>query len=162
MSSLDVPGEQNRRYCQLYLLDSSAQATDVRMQHPANEGLDRILLERLTDYIVANNHYAERFLQAGRLLRQPDALLQLVFNREYSDPDVHACRQNTNTAQNEVAAVFVLDGDGIPAFDRDFAVYLRQDVDQPENFDRQEYVNPTSGTSFLRSFLYSLRAWMAH
>ena len=143
MQQLEVRGDENKRYAQLYILDSTTQATDIRMEHPANANLDRDFLRRCTEYIQQYNAYAETFAMCRDYIHS-DETVELVFNREYM-PGIHLGRQNAPVAENEVAAVFVLDNeDGVPNLNRDFAVYVKKPNNQIDQVHGHEYVKPTS------------------
>ena len=135
MESLDVAGQEGRSYAQLYYLDSTTQATDIRMNHPANATTNRNIMREIADFLNNNNAYAKIFQSAGEKVEEaraqgvPEDTIELVFNKEYKMPGIHEGRQNAPTAQ-EVAAVFVMENDGVPNFDRDFRVYVKSNADQ--------------------------------
>lgn len=89
MSSLDVPNHtRHATYAQHYFMDSSTEATEKRLQHPENGGMDSHLLKDKVDYIKDNNHYARILINAHE--RRPEAevagevlrAVKLVFNGE--------------------------------------------------------------------------------
>jgi hypothetical protein len=136
MRTLDVPGT-DKTYAQLYFMDNEAEANDIRMNHPANSKLNRNLLELVVDEIVNYNHYAVLFKMMREKIREAEEAgkntrdCHLEFNEEFNRatlPDVHPGRLNSNVAPNQVAAVFVLENDGVPNFHRNFAVYARENA----------------------------------
>lgn len=151
MHAVNDPNNDRPGYAQLYYYESGTQANELRMQHPAMAALDATFVRQIHNYITSTingqpvNQYAKIFRSTHELLEGYTAAevdqVRLVFNLEYQMPGVHPGRQNAPVAENEVAAVFVLENDGVPNIRRDFEVYARRPENQPRD---RAFVNITS------------------
>ncbi|GBM42459.1 hypothetical protein AVEN_139893-1 [Araneus ventricosus] len=131
---------QAPQYAQLYVIDST-QATEIRVNHPANEQCNIRILNQIDRFFRQHNRLPDTY----RMLREVELrviaesneagdnvpVLNMVFRR---DRHLHHRRYNAPTA-NEIAMVFV-NSDGEPPFERDHRVYPLN----PEN-PQQPFIN---------------------
>jgi hypothetical protein len=114
-----LPDEgQTPTYAQVYFYDSN-DATNYRMRHPANHGLDRGVMQDLHDMLQAHNHFAASYRHAVERLRGNEDIYSLTLQVE-NRTDLR--RYNLPTGNEGVAAIIP----NIPnATTRDVVVHCR-------------------------------------
>jgi hypothetical protein len=139
-SHLQPVNGQSRQFAQLYVVDST-QATEIRMEHPANERCSSRILDEIDRFFrnhnrLANTYSMLREIEAQALQEANDAggetpVVNLVFRRDRQSDK----RRYNAPSSNEIAMVFV-NSDGEPPFERDIRVYPKN----PEN-SQQQFIN---------------------
>ena len=145
-SHLQPVNGQSRQYAQLYVVDST-QATEIRMQHPANVQCSPRILDEIDRFFRNHNRLADTYsmlreVEAKAMREAQDAgdampVVNLVFRRDrHSDQR----RYNAPTA-NEIAMVFV-NSDGEPPFERDIRVYPKNPDNSQQPFINMNILSP--------------------
>lgn len=124
-SHIQPLGNEQPQYGQLYFIDTS-QATETRLQHPANSALNSNILRQLDQLIRRINSLAQEYKTMREVVEQypPNAQqmsdVNIVFRR---DRNLDKRRYNL-PANNEIAMVFE-NSEGEPPFHRDIRLYYK-------------------------------------
>jgi hypothetical protein len=145
-SHLQPLNGQSRQFAQLYVVDST-QATEIRMQHPANERCSPWILDEIDRFFRNNNRLANTY----SMLREVEAqamqeaydtgvempIVNLVFRRDRQSDK----RRYNAPCSNEIAMVFV-NSDGEPPFQRDIRVYPKNPDNSQQPFINMNILSP--------------------
>ncbi|GBN76709.1 hypothetical protein AVEN_209575-1 [Araneus ventricosus] len=131
---------QAPQYAQLYVIDST-QATEIRVNHPANEQCNIRIMDQIDRFFRQHNQLSDTY----RMLREVESLVIAEPNEAGDDVPVvnmvfrrdrHSDQRRYNApTTNEIAMVFV-NSDVEPPFERDIRVYPLN----PEN-PEQPFIN---------------------
>lgn len=127
---------ETRKAAALYFTTDKQAAIQTRLNYGLPYNLDETLLRDTLDFLHRHNpfvkffmHTAEQFDEYRRQGQQVPRI-SLAFNPDFQIPGIHPGRQNAPTTSEEVAAVFPLNEEGIPEYDRDIMMTLRHGVGQ--------------------------------
>lgn len=116
-----------------FTIDDEA-AIQTRLDYGLPYQLDETLLRDFLELLRQENPFAKFFKQIAdqfddyRRGGQQVPRVNLNFNPDFHVQGVHLGRQNTPVATDEVAAVFPLNEEGIPEYDHDVMMTLREGV----------------------------------
>ncbi|GBN91966.1 hypothetical protein AVEN_6064-1 [Araneus ventricosus] len=128
------------QYAQLYVIDST-QATEIRVNHPANEQSNIRILDQIDRFFRQHNRLSDTY----RMLREVESrviaesneagedvpVVNMVFRR-----DRHSNQRRYNAPTANKIAMGSVNSDGEPPFERDIRVYPLN----PEN-PQQPFIN---------------------
>ena len=120
----DEGEDQSPKYSQLYIYDP-AEALDYRMDHQANSGLDRQVMQVLQDMLYRRHPGVQVYKQAYELTQNMEPQKQCKIALRYDNAcDRRRYNLPTAAASNELAIILPGDGDQ-PDSGRDIVVYRR-------------------------------------
>ncbi|GBO13309.1 hypothetical protein AVEN_163384-1 [Araneus ventricosus] len=154
---------QAPQYAQHYVLDST-QATEIRVNHPANEQCNIRILDQIDRFFRQHNRLSDTY----RMLREVESqviaesneagddipVVNMVFRR-----DLHSNQRRYNApTANQIAMVFV-NSDGEHPFERDIHVYSLNPENPQQPFINIKILSPNLDP--ISHFVSLWRTWMA-
>nr|XP_027196773.1 uncharacterized protein LOC113791226 [Dermatophagoides pteronyssinus] len=118
---------EERQYAQLYVLDP-AEATEERLNHPANAGCDPDLMRRIAVIMQEVNEFVKSYRMLHEIVEESgfdDTIIMAIKNDRQADP-----RRYNEPRVSEVAIVFN-NSDGEPPFNRDILIHPRYNPHYP-------------------------------
>ena len=160
--------DQAPQYAQLYVLDTTTQATDVRQQHQANEDCRQEIMYQLDRFFRDNNRLAQCYQLMHEIeSREAQNAAQLgltiptVSMAFYRDRQSDQRRYNAPTS-NEIAMVFVNE-DGEPPFERDIHIYPKNPQDPNQAFIKLHILSPNMDPmTYAIMFPYGEAGWQPY